>query len=176
MAATGRTWWLCRPAPGSLRTTPGARGGMQFNGSPGYGNQLLLDGVDMTFGEITSAPTDQAGGAGTSLIGGTSIGAISEVKVNSNSFSAEYGSAASGVVNITDESGTNAFHGEAFEFFRNDELNANDFFSNKSRTRQAAAALEPVRRKPGRTHLKNRLFFFFNYEGARVDKPTQFSG
>jgi len=50
--------------------------GMSFNGSPGYGNQLLLDGVDMSFGEVSSAPTDQAGGAGTSLIGGVSVAAI----------------------------------------------------------------------------------------------------
>jgi hypothetical protein len=176
----GRNWQnlvgLQAGAMANPSNTAGARGGIEFNGAPAWGNQLLLDGVDMTFGEITSAPTDQAGGAGTSLIGGTSIGAISEVKVNSNSFSAEYGSAVSGVVNLTTKSGTNAFHAEAFEFFRNDVLNANDFFSNK-----AGLAKPPLRWNQFGGNLggpikRDRLFFFFNYEGARVHKATQLSG
>ena len=176
----GRNWQnlvgLQAGAMANPSNTTGARGGIEFNGAPAWGNQLLLDGVDMTFGEITSAPTDQAGGAGTSLIGGTSIGAISEVKVNSNSFSAEYGSAVSGVVNLTTKSGTNAFHGEAFEFFRNDKLNANDFLSNR-----AGLAKPPLRWNQFGGNLggpikRDRLFFFFNYEGARVHKTTQLSG
>ena len=176
----GRNWQnLVALQPGaqaSPNNSVGARGGMQFNGSPGYGNQLLLDGVDMSFGEISSAPTDQAGGAGTSLIGGTSIGAIAEVTVNANSFSAEYGSATSGVVNITTKSGTNSFHGEAFEFFRNDALNANDFFSNKAGLPKPPLRWNQFGGNLGGPILKNKLFFFFNYEGARVGKPTQLSG
>ena len=95
----------------------GSRGGMTFNGSPGYGNQLYLDGVDMSFGEIDSAGTDQAAGAGTSLMGGVSLGAVDQVKVDSSSFDAEYGNATGGVVNLTSKSGTNKFHGGVWEYF-----------------------------------------------------------
>jgi hypothetical protein len=176
----GRNWQglvgLQAGAVASPSNSVGNRGGMQFNGSPGYGNQLLLDGVDMSFGEISSAPTDQAGGAGTSLIGGTSIAAIAEVKVNSNSFSAEYGSATSGVVNITTKSGTNQFHGTLFEFFRNDVLNANDFFSNKAGLPKPPLRWNQFGGNLGGPVKKDHLFFFFNYEGARVHKPTQLSG
>ncbi len=154
----------------------GTRGGMSFNGSPGYGNQLLLDGVDMSFGEVSSAPTFQAGGAGTSLIGGVSLAAISEVKVNSSSFSAEYGSAAGGVVNITAKSGTNKFHGELFEFFRNDKLDAVDFFSNKAGLHKPPLRWNQFGGNLGGPILKDKLFFFFNYEGAREHTTSQLSG
>ncbi len=177
----GRNWQQLVNLQAGATAVSGAnavlsRGGMMFNGSPGYGNQLLLDGVDMTFGEITSAPTNQAGGAGTSLIGGVSIGAISEVKVNSSSFSAEYGAAAGGVVNITAKSGTNQFHGEAFEYLRNDALDATDFFSNKNKLGKPPLRWNQFGGNLGGPILKNRLFFFFNYEGAREHTTTQISG
>lgn len=176
----GRNWQsLVGLQPGTVANpsnSTGQRGGIMFNGAPAWSNQLLLDGIDMTFGEIPSAPTDQAGGAGTSLIGGTSIGAIAEVKTNSNAFSAEFGSAVSGVVNITTKSGTNSFHGEVFEFFRNDALNASDFFSNKNGLAKPPLRWNQFGGNLGGPILKDRLFFFFNYEGARVRRSSQISG
>ena len=176
----GRNWQqLVNLQPGASGTPAnavGSRGGMSFNGSPGYGNQLLLDGVDMSFGEVSSAPTDQAGGAGTSLIGGVSVAAISEVKVNSSSFSAEYGGATGGVVNITSKTGTNQFHGELFEFFRNDKLDATDFFTNKAGLRKPPLRWNQFGGNLGGPVMKNKLFFFFNYEAARVHNAVQLSG
>lgn len=154
----------------------GNRGGMQFNGSPAYGNELLLDGVDMTFGEISSAPIDQAGGAGTSLIGGTPISAIAEVKISSSSYSAEYGDALGGVVNITTKSGTNQYHGEVFEFDRNDKLDANSFFSNLSNLPKPALRWNQFGGDVGGPIKKNKLFFFIDYEGARVRSATALTG
>jgi hypothetical protein len=176
----GRNWQqLVNLQPGanaSPSNTVGARGGMSFNGSPGYGNQLFLDGVDMSFGEIDSSGTDQAAGAGTSLIGGVSIAAISEVKIDSSSFSAEYGNATGGVVNLTSKSGANQFHGEAFEFFRNDILNANDFFSKRNHLTKPPLRWNQFGANLGGPIKRNKLFFFFNYEGARVYRNTQLSG
>ena len=176
----GRNWQqLVNLQPGassSPANSIGARGGMSFNGSPAYGNQLLLDGVDMSFGEVSSAPTDQAAGAGTSLIGGVSVAAISEVKVNSSSFSAEYGGATGGAVNITTKAGTNKYHGEVFEFFRNDKLDATDFFSNKAGLKKPPLRWNQFGGNLGGPIKKDRLFFFFNYEAARVHNTTQLSG
>lgn len=177
---SGRNWQtlvgLQAGAVASPSNSVGGRGGMQFNGSPGYGNQILLDGVDMSFGEISSAPTDQAGGAGTSLMGGVSLAAISEVTVNSNSFSAEYGDALGGVVNITTKSGTNQYHGEAFEFLRNSQLDANSFFSNKSGLAKVPLRWNQFGGSLGGPIKKDKLFFFLNYEGVREHTASLLSG
>ena len=160
----------------SPNNTVGTRGGMQFNGSPGYGNQLLLDGVDMSFGEIDSAGTDQAAGAGTSLIGGVGLGAVDEVRVDSSSFNAEFGNATGGVVNLTSKSGTNRYHGEVFEYFRNDILDANSFFSNYHHLVKPPLRWNQFGGNLGGPIKKDKLFFFFNYEGARVLQAVTLTG
>ena len=105
------------------------RGGIVFNGSTALGNNMLLDGVDMSFGESNGV----AGASQVNYIVNTiSLDAIQEFKSTSSSFGAEYGRATGGVVNVTTRSGSNQFHGDLFEFFRNDKLDANDFFSNRS--------------------------------------------
>ena len=93
---------------------------MEFNGAPAFGINLLLDGVDMSFGE-NSAPASDRGAVsnGGSKINTVSVEAIQEFKTTSGAFSAEYGRATSGALNIITKSGTNQFHGTLFEFFRN---------------------------------------------------------
>lgn len=96
---------------------------------------------------------------------GLSVDAIGEFKILQNSFSAEYGRGAS-IVNATVKSGTNEFHGTAFEFLRNNALDARyayNFTNNSQPLRQnqfGASVGGPI--------LRNRLFFFGNYEGQRV--------
>lgn len=176
----GRNWQqlvgLQPGADASPSNTIGGRGGMSFNGSPGYGNQLYLDGVDMSFGEIDSAGTDQAAGAGTSLIGGVSLGAIAEVKIDSSSFDAEFGDSVGGVVNLTSKSGTNHFHGQAWEYFRNDVLDANSYFSNHNHLGKPPLRWNQFGGNLGGPIKKNKLFFFFNYEGARVLQAKTLQG
>ncbi|HEY8459167.1 MAG TPA: TonB-dependent receptor [Blastocatellia bacterium] len=153
----------------------GGRGGIEFNGSPALGNNLLLDGVDMSFGEV-NATGGAAAGANGQLINSISVEAIQEFKATGSAFSAEYGRATGGVLSITTKSGTNQFHGTAFEFFRNDALDANSFDSNRNgfekpplRWNQFGGNLSgPIKR--------DKLFFFFNYEGAIVRRAQQITG
>jgi Carboxypeptidase regulatory-like domain/TonB dependent receptor len=96
-----------------------------------------------------------------------SVDAVQEFKVQQSNFSAEVGFTAGTVVNVVSRSGTNRFHGSLYEFFRNDKLNANNYFNN-----QAHIPIAPIRWNEfggtiGGPIRKNRTFFFFDYEGAR---------
>jgi Carboxypeptidase regulatory-like domain/TonB dependent receptor-like, beta-barrel len=95
-----------------------------------------------------------------------SINTIQEFKLDNSTFSAQYGESSGAIVNIATRSGTNDFHGELFEFFRNDVLDARNFFEFTSH--QPA----PFKRNQfggnlGGPIIKNKLFFFFTYEGLR---------
>jgi hypothetical protein len=172
-------------------TFNGQRGGIEFNGASAYGNNLLMDGVDMSFGENSASASDKAAGtevgraAGNatgngigrgSLINTISVEAIQEFKATGSAFSAEYGRATGGVLNITTKSGTNQFHGTLFEFFRNDKMDANAFFSNR-----VGLAKPPLRWNQFGANLggpirRDKMFFFFNYEGARASQNSPQSG
>jgi hypothetical protein len=105
-----------------------------------------------------------------------SFDAVQEMEVKTNNFSSEYGRSG-GVTLMTLKSGANAFHGDVFEYFRNDAMNANGFFNNldhlqKDRIRYnnyGASFGGPVR-FPHVYNGTNKTFFFFNYEGFR--QPT----
>ena len=96
-----------------------------------------------------------------------SVDAVQEFKVQQSNFSAEIGFSGATVVNVVIRSGTNDFHGSAYDFLRNDKLNANNFFNN-----QAGVKIAPVRWNNfgatiGGPIKRNRTFFFFDYEGTR---------
>lgn len=100
-----------------------------------------------------------------------SIDAVQEFKIESNSFSADSGRFAA-IVNVAIKSGTNALHGSVFEFLRNDKLDARNFFAlgrPAFKQNQFGGSL-------GGPVLKNRLFFFGDYEGTRVRKGLTFNG
>ena len=157
-------------------SSAGGRGGVEFHGSSALANNLMLDGVDMSFGEVNgSAGYESAGGGGT-LINTVSVEAIEEFKATGSAFSAEYGRSAGGVLNVTTRGGTNRFHGTLFEFFRNDVLDANSFFSNRSGLRKPALRWNQFGANLGGPIRKDRAFFFFNYEGAQVTRNSQVTG
>ena len=128
----------------------------QTSGSAGGGRQgstyYLLDGVtNMDYFALLAAPFPNAD-------------ATQEFRVISNNFDARYGFSPGAVVSIQSKGGSNAFHGGAFEFLRNAELNASNYFS---RTR------DPLKRNQfggylGGPIIKNKLFFFANYQGTRA--------
>ncbi len=100
-----------------------------------------------------------------------SINTVQEFKVDNSTFSAEYGRNSGAIVNIATRSGTNDFHGEAFEFLRNEALDARNFFS---------ATKPPFKRNQfggnlGGLIVRNKAFFFFSYEGLRQRQGLTFN-
>jgi hypothetical protein len=95
------------------------------NGSRGVTNEMIVDGLSVN---VPEGGTGGAGTAGPAL--SPTAEATEEVKVLSNTFSAEYGKSGGGVVTLTYKAGTNQFHGSVFDYFRNDKLDANPWFSN----------------------------------------------
>ncbi|MEA2263928.1 MAG: hypothetical protein QOJ51_6753, partial [Acidobacteriaceae bacterium] len=128
--------------------------GISINGQSDTINDWMIDGMDNNERVI-----------GTTGIR-PSIEAISEVNIQSNTYTAEVGRTAGGVINIITKSGTNNFHGSAYEFFRNDVLNAFPFqfgaHNRKPKLRQ-----NQFGGSIGGPIFKNKTFFFADYEGLR---------
>src|SRR6185437_12086713 len=105
-------------------TSFGRTGGINVHGARALQNNFLLDGVDNnSISENVQELTTQ--------VSRPSVDAIQEFKVVTSPYSAEYGRSPGAAISVTTKSGTNAFHGTAYEFLRNDTFNANDFFSNR---------------------------------------------
>lgn len=144
--------------------SPGSFGLFSANGNRGRANNYLLDGTDMNDGYRNLPAINQGGVFGTP---GTvlPLDAISELKVLSD-FDSEYGRNSGSVVNIVTKSGTNDLHGSVFEYFRNDHLNARNYFNTKDqpanpfRNNQFGGSI-------GGPIVKNKTFFFGAYEGQR---------
>ena len=138
----------------------GTFGLLSFRGIAG-GNAFLTDGNDTT----EQYYNENAGR--TRISSQISQDAVQEFQVVSNNYSAEFGHAMGGVVNTVTRSGSNDFHGTAYWFFRNQDFNARDPF----------ATINPVERRDqfggsaGGKIIKDKLFYFFNYEGTRRDFP-----
>jgi hypothetical protein len=98
---------------------------------------------------------------------------VQEYRIQTSDFSAEYGNASGGVINIVTKSGTNDFHGDLFEYFRNNVLAANDFFSNRAGIPIQALRYNQFGGAGGGPIKKNRAFLFFAYEGLREVIPIQ---
>ncbi len=135
-------------------------GGIAFsvNGHRQSANQFLIDGFmakEVQHGTNSVEPI---------------IDALSEFRVQSSNYTAEFGTEAGGQINAVLKSGTNQFHGTAWEFLRNDKLDANNFFNNRTGT-----ARPPFRRNQfgvagGGPIIKNRTFIFGAYERTEVAK------
>jgi hypothetical protein len=156
-----------------------APGQFSISGQRTDANNFTVDGVSANFGVTTGAQQQQSG-TGTaqafSAIGGTSslvsVEALQEFRIETSSFAPEFGRSPGGQVILTTRSGTNDFHGGIYEYFRNDVMDANDWFAN-----QAGKARPPERHNDfggflGGRILKDKTFFFVSYEGARLRIPT----
>ncbi|PYV85297.1 MAG: hypothetical protein DMG05_23000 [Acidobacteria bacterium] len=130
------------------------------NGARGSGNNVLIDGVD----------------AKNLFTGGFSIqpspDAVQEFKVQTESFSAVFGKNAGSTINLVTKSGTNEIHGSAFEFLRNDKLDARNFFAQDKpsfrRNQYGAYIGGPIR--------KNKTFFFGGYDALKTRKGLTYTG
>jgi hypothetical protein len=149
--------------PNGAGDSPGSFGYVAVNGNRGRANNFMLDGTDENDGYRNDPAINEGGVFGTP---GTvlPLDAIAEVRVLSN-FEPEYGRNAGGVINIVTKSGTNDFHGSAYEYFRNDHLNARNFF-NTERTKDAFRNNQ-YGGTFGGPLAKDKTFFFLAYEGQR---------
>lgn len=99
---------------------------------------------------------------------------VEEFTVQTNALDAEYGHGGGMFVNVTTKGGTNDFHGNVYEFFRNDKLNANSFFANKAGTKRPVFRFNQYGLTAGGPVIKNKIFWFFNFEGLRQRTPTTY--
>jgi hypothetical protein len=173
MPLNGRNYnQLALLSAGTVQPLAGARlEGFSVNGMRVSQNNFQLDGVDNNAIEL-------AGAQRRSEMVQPSIDAIQEFKVQTNSYAAEYGRAMGAVVNVTTKSGSNDLHGTAFEFLRNEKLDAKNFFDPASRPKP------PFKRNqygfsvggpvliPKVLDGRNRFFFFGDYEGTRIREST----
>ncbi len=155
--------------------------GIQYTGDPTYVNpwdasgpsaftangfgsgtsQFLLDGVpNMRMDVVSFSPSPDA---------------VEEMRAQTNAFDAEYGHSGAAFINVTTRAGTNEWHGSVYDYLRNEALNANDFFSNRSGLKKSkfhqdtyGGTLGGPVTLPKLYRGRDRTFFFFDYEGTQL--------
>lgn len=138
-----------------------AAGQFTANGARPAQNNYLLDGIDNNTNNVDFL-------AGTSFVVRPPVDAIAEFNLQTSDFSAEFGRAGGAVLNATLKSGTNGLHGSAWEFLRNDKLDAADFFQNANGTRKGAFRQNQFGASAGGRIIRNKTFWFGDYEGTRI--------
>ena len=142
-------------------TSAGRTGDFNVNGVHTLQNNFILDGIDNnTFSENVQELSSESAHP--------SVDVINEFNVITNPYSAEYGRAPGAVVSVNTKSGSNQFHGTAYEYVRNQFFDAFDYFSKQSLAKKAEDNQNQFGGSIGGPVLPNRLFFFFNYEDTRV--------
>jgi hypothetical protein len=153
-----------QPATGFLTAPLRGQGSFAFNTAGNREDTVnyMVNGInlnDQVQNQITFQP---------------SINTVSEFKVDNSTLSAEYGRSSGAVVNIATRSGTNDFHGEVFEFYRNQDLDARNFFNPESQP-QSPFKRNQFGANLGGPILKNKTFFFVTYEGTRQRQQLDFN-
>lgn len=159
--------------PSSVNDSPGSFGVFSVNGNRGRSNNFLLDGTDMNDGFRNDNAINEGGvfGIPATLL---PVDAIQEMAILNNT-EAEYGRNSGSIVNIVTKSGTNAFHGSVFEYFRNDALDARNYFNCAEAVCASGAAGGPQNAfhnnqfggSLGGPIIKDKTFFLLAYEGQR---------
>jgi Carboxypeptidase regulatory-like domain len=137
-----------------------ASGAFTANGLRPSQNNYLLDGIDNNSNAVDFLN-------GTNFVVLPPVDAISEFKVQTADFSAQLGRSAGAVMNATIKSGTNSFHGAAWEFFRNDKLDAADWFEDFQGLPKGELRQNQFGVTGGGPIIKNKIFIFGDYEGLR---------
>ena len=169
---------------------PGGQNGIEVllvNGDTGYSNSFTVDGVSENVGTGNNGGYVGIGGSGglaaSTILGTTQalvpVDDLQEFRVDTSSYSAEYGGSSGGQFIFETRSGTNQFHGSASDYLRNTAFDANDFFNNYySEPRQPLHQNDFAGTFGGPIWIprlydgKNKSFFFFDYEGLRANLPV----
>jgi hypothetical protein len=147
-------------APDSFtETQTGSSGRPYVNGQREQSNNFMLDGIDQNEAVdnlIAYYPNPDA---------------VQEMRVETNNYSAEFGNVAGGVMTAVTKSGSNEFHGNLFEFRREDKFDANSWSNNRSGAAKGDFKQDIFGATFGGPLVKNKVFFFADYQGTRVDRP-----
>jgi outer membrane receptor protein involved in Fe transport len=174
MPLNGRTFTsLVLLSPGAyagsannLTTSPYAMRGstnISVNGSSPQNNSYLIDGIfnrNLWLSTLIMVPT---------------VDSIQEFRVLTSNYSAEYGAAAGAITVVQTKSGTNEYHGSAYEFLRNDKLDANTFFNNRQGIARPGFRRNEFGATTGGPIRKDKTFFFADYQGIRLRQPQTFT-
>ena len=165
-----------QPPANSLGSAPGQ---FSIGGQRTDANTFTVDGVSANFGVATVGVYSGESGTGSaqafSALGGTSslvsVEDLQEFRIETSSFAPEFGKTPGGQVMLTTRSGTNQWNGGMYEYFRNDVMDANNWFANQAGQPRAAERHNDFGGFLGGPIVPNRTFFFFSYEGARLRLP-----
>jgi hypothetical protein len=171
----GRSWTdlaALQPGVETIQTQPTFATGSD-RGNRGFGQQLTISGArpqQNNYRLDGISLNDYANGAPGSVLGGNlGVDAIQEFSVLTSNYSAEYGKTSGGVVNAVTRSGTNTLHGSVYEFLRDSALDARNFFEDPTAAK-ASFKRNQFGSAIGGPIIKNRTFFFADYEGIRQSK------
>jgi len=142
-------------------TNGNAGGSFVANGTRGNLNNFMLDGIDNN--------SNDSGGN----VLHTNVDAIQEFKVQTNSYSAEFGRSGGAVINAVIKSGSNQLHGSVFEFLRNSAMDARDYFEDPTQ-KKASFKQNQFGGTIGGPIKRDKLFFFGDYQGTRIRTPMSF--
>jgi hypothetical protein len=195
MPLQGRSFQsLIAQTPGAVITGTNVTDQGQFsvNGQRANANYYTVDGASANFGSSASSFPGQSGAGSLPALtafGGTnnlvSVDALQEFRIQTSTYAPEFGRSPGAQISIVTRTGTNDFHGSLFEYFRNDVLDANDWFANRQGLKKPALRQNDFggvlggplwlphfgEGGPAVYSGKNRVFFFLSYEGLRLRQP-----
>jgi hypothetical protein len=154
--ATAETIQQDRPVSGGLNP-----GNISVNGQRETANAFLVNGGDVSEGR----------NLGAGLV--PNLDSIEEFRLITNSFDAEYGKFSGAVINAITKSGTNGFHGDVFEFLRNDKMDANNYIANQQGLAKSELRRNQFGYAAGGPAWKNKIFWFSDYQGTREVKGAE---
>jgi hypothetical protein len=153
-------------------------GQFSINGQRDYSNYWMVDGVSANIGFSAAGYVGEGlSGSlgGTNVFGGTnslaSVDALQEFRIQTSTYAPEFGRTPGGQISIVTRSGTNQFHGTLFDYFRNDVLDANDWFAAQTGLSKPEERQNDFGGTVSGPIWKDRTFFFFSYEGMRLRLP-----
>jgi hypothetical protein len=152
-------------------------GQFSANGQRSDSNYWMVDGVSANIGISAANPSSGlAGSLGSfSVLGGTnslvSVDALQEFRIQTSNFAPEFGRTPGAQISIVTRSGTNRFNGTAFDYLRNDVLDANDWFADEAHLTKPKERQNDFGGTLGGPLRKDQTFFFFSYEGLRLRLP-----
>jgi hypothetical protein len=152
-------------APGSVNSTGFFQGSV--NGQENFftGLDVTLDGQNASRGDVNGF--DETEGNEEARLTRSSVDSVQEIDFANSGYSAEVGHSLGPQMNIVTKGGTNQFHGEVFEYFRNDALDAKDYFTNGTTVPKQPLRMNQFGANVGGPIIRNKMFFFTNYEGIR---------